>query len=234
MKALRVSADPVAKLAAHTRAESRGSRPTKADAGERLTLSAGGSRIRTIGPVEAHIGARSGVEITQTATQPPGRRTRRNSVNPASGWGKNCKPKLADDGIKAAVGKWQGLLIGRNEPKQGLSQSIARAFEHRRRDVYADHPAWCADQGNHRLSGFAGAGGNIEHAVVGRHLGGSNNGRDEPARPPANVTVICRAIDRPGRLACGHPGPRYRGHGGPQDAIALLMLSLPDYRRFQA
>jgi hypothetical protein len=37
-KALRVSADPVAKPAAHTRAESRGSRPSKADAGERQTL----------------------------------------------------------------------------------------------------------------------------------------------------------------------------------------------------
>jgi len=37
-KALRVSADPVAKPAAHTRAESRGSRPSKADAGERRTL----------------------------------------------------------------------------------------------------------------------------------------------------------------------------------------------------
>src|ERR1700724_2210942 len=37
-KALRVSADPVAKPAVHTRAESRGSRPSKADAGERRTL----------------------------------------------------------------------------------------------------------------------------------------------------------------------------------------------------
>ena len=35
---LRVSADPVAKPAAHTRAESRGSRPSKADAGERRTV----------------------------------------------------------------------------------------------------------------------------------------------------------------------------------------------------
>jgi hypothetical protein len=35
---LRVSADPVAKPTAHTRAESRGSRPSKADAGERRTL----------------------------------------------------------------------------------------------------------------------------------------------------------------------------------------------------
>jgi len=35
---LRVSADLVAKPAAHTRAESRGSRPSKADAGERRTL----------------------------------------------------------------------------------------------------------------------------------------------------------------------------------------------------
>jgi hypothetical protein len=35
---LRVSADPVAKPAAHTRAESRGSRPSKAAAGERLTV----------------------------------------------------------------------------------------------------------------------------------------------------------------------------------------------------
>jgi hypothetical protein len=35
---LRVSADPVAKPAAHTRAESRGSRPSKPDAGERRTL----------------------------------------------------------------------------------------------------------------------------------------------------------------------------------------------------
>src|SRR6478672_8783406 len=35
---LRVSADPVANPAAHTRAESRGSRPSKADAGERRTL----------------------------------------------------------------------------------------------------------------------------------------------------------------------------------------------------
>src|SRR5208282_1551841 len=33
-----VSADPLAKPAAHTRAESRGSRPTKADSGERRTL----------------------------------------------------------------------------------------------------------------------------------------------------------------------------------------------------
>jgi hypothetical protein len=37
-KPLRVSADPVAKPAAHTRAESRGSRPSKPDAGERQTL----------------------------------------------------------------------------------------------------------------------------------------------------------------------------------------------------
>ena len=37
-KTLRVSADPVAKPAALTRAESRGSRPSKADAGERQTL----------------------------------------------------------------------------------------------------------------------------------------------------------------------------------------------------
>src|SRR5712672_1334152 len=37
-KALRVSADRVAKPAAHTRAESRGSRPSNADAAERLTL----------------------------------------------------------------------------------------------------------------------------------------------------------------------------------------------------
>jgi hypothetical protein len=37
-KALRVSADPVAKPAAHTRAESRGSGPSKADAAERQTL----------------------------------------------------------------------------------------------------------------------------------------------------------------------------------------------------
>src|ERR1700730_12714379 len=37
-KALRVSADRVAKPAAHTRAESRGSRPSTADAAERLTL----------------------------------------------------------------------------------------------------------------------------------------------------------------------------------------------------
>src|ERR1700738_2169458 len=37
-KALRVSADPVAKPGAHTRAESRGSRPSKADTGERQTL----------------------------------------------------------------------------------------------------------------------------------------------------------------------------------------------------
>jgi hypothetical protein len=35
---LRVSADPVAKAAAHTRAESRGSRPSKPDARERQTL----------------------------------------------------------------------------------------------------------------------------------------------------------------------------------------------------
>jgi hypothetical protein len=35
---LRVSAEPVAKPAAHSRAESRGSRPTNADSGERLTL----------------------------------------------------------------------------------------------------------------------------------------------------------------------------------------------------
>src|SRR6516165_7488748 len=35
---LRVSADPAAKPAAHTRAESRGSRLSKADAGERRTL----------------------------------------------------------------------------------------------------------------------------------------------------------------------------------------------------
>src|ERR1700730_11103233 len=35
---LRVSADPVAKPAADTRAESRGSRPSKADAGERRTV----------------------------------------------------------------------------------------------------------------------------------------------------------------------------------------------------
>src|SRR6266446_9448842 len=37
-KALRVSADPVAKPAAHTRAESRGTGPSKADAAERQTL----------------------------------------------------------------------------------------------------------------------------------------------------------------------------------------------------
>src|SRR5437660_486410 len=35
---LRVSADPVAKPAADTRAESRGSRPSKADTGERRTV----------------------------------------------------------------------------------------------------------------------------------------------------------------------------------------------------
>ena len=35
---LRVSADPIAKPAADTRAESRGSRPPKADAGERRTV----------------------------------------------------------------------------------------------------------------------------------------------------------------------------------------------------
>src|SRR5438105_9580768 len=35
---LRVSANPVAKPAADTRAESRGSRPSKADAGERRTV----------------------------------------------------------------------------------------------------------------------------------------------------------------------------------------------------
>ena len=35
---LRVSADPVAKPAAHTRAESRGSRPSNGDAGERRTV----------------------------------------------------------------------------------------------------------------------------------------------------------------------------------------------------
>jgi hypothetical protein len=35
---LRVSADPAAKPGAHTRAESRRSRPTKVDPGERLTL----------------------------------------------------------------------------------------------------------------------------------------------------------------------------------------------------
>src|SRR5438067_7824429 len=37
-KHLRVSANPVAKPAADTRAESRGSRPSKADAGERRTV----------------------------------------------------------------------------------------------------------------------------------------------------------------------------------------------------
>src|ERR1700682_5418468 len=37
-RALRVSADRVAKPAAHTRAESRGSRPSNTDAAERLTL----------------------------------------------------------------------------------------------------------------------------------------------------------------------------------------------------
>src|SRR6202048_1807517 len=48
-KTLRVSADPVAKPAALTRAESRGSRHSKI-LRERDRLSAGGIRIRTIGP----------------------------------------------------------------------------------------------------------------------------------------------------------------------------------------
>jgi hypothetical protein len=45
---LRVSADLVAEPAAHTRAESRGSRPSKPDTGERQTL-AGAKWIRTVG-----------------------------------------------------------------------------------------------------------------------------------------------------------------------------------------
>ena len=48
LKLLRVSADPVAKPAAHTCAESRGLDPRK-QLRERDGLSAGGSRIRTIG-----------------------------------------------------------------------------------------------------------------------------------------------------------------------------------------
>ncbi len=39
-----------------------------------------------------HIGALSGVEMTQTAMLPPLRRTRRNSASPRAGLGKNCKP----------------------------------------------------------------------------------------------------------------------------------------------
>src|SRR5260370_18854404 len=47
---LRVSADPVAKPAVHTRPESRSCRSSKGGAGERLALSAGEGGIRTLGP----------------------------------------------------------------------------------------------------------------------------------------------------------------------------------------
>ena len=68
-KALRVSADPVAKPAAHTRAESRSSRPSNADAGERRTLCwrEPDSNHRSRRPVSATRTFRIGLRTAQVA-----------------------------------------------------------------------------------------------------------------------------------------------------------------------
>jgi hypothetical protein len=96
---LRVSADPVAKPAAHSRAESRGSRPSKAAPGERLTL-----RWRE--------------EDSNSRSLPP-RRERLWAATP----GKHCRfglEPVSGSAFRAAVSDWQC----REEPFAGAGPMV--------------------------------------------------------------------------------------------------------------
>ncbi len=65
-----------------------------------------------------HIGARSGAETTQTAARRRSRSTRRNSVNPRAGLGKNGSPSWHNTASKEALSKgsaWPSAATAQND-----------------------------------------------------------------------------------------------------------------------
>src|SRR5215475_12292060 len=73
------------------------------------------------------MGARSGVEITHIATLPALRRTRRNSLTPRAGSGKNCKPSWQTTASKLASrngSAWPSAATGTNGDPYNLARAL--------------------------------------------------------------------------------------------------------------
>jgi hypothetical protein len=147
----------------------------------------------------AHMGTRSAVGLTHTAAQPPVRSTRRNSINPSAGSGKNCKPSWHVTASRIASMKgnaWPSATTGKND---GSPRRPRGGSDHRWRDVRANHNTGRADDGKRHERGLARSCGDIENPVAGQHLSSGDQRRRKEPRPTTKIAVICQSIDGPSR-----------------------------------
>jgi hypothetical protein len=178
--------------------------------------SSGRKRLRTSARL-AHIGARSGVEMTHIATLPPSRRTRRNSSTPRAGSGKNCRPSWQTTASKLASrngNAWLSAATGRNGVQY---YNPVRALVSISTEMSAPTSTPSAPT---RGSAIRTASPVPVETSRTRdfwsHGGGSEHRRNKEPRPPAGPPIVYRSIDRlprcgmetsPERLThrCRHP-----------------------------
>ncbi len=163
--------------------------------------------------------ARSGVVLTETAARAPPQHAPELGEAPRR-VGEEHQGHAADDRVEAPVGHGEGLSVLDGQGGIGQpAQALARAVEHRARDVGGDRVAGESDRLGGELGGDAGAGGDVEHALAGGEPGGRQETRDELPRDVAEDPIVppgARVVEPLER----HDGPSTRFPGAPPSGPA--------------
>ena len=130
------------------------------------------------------------MEWTHTAAQPPRAEDASELLQPESRVREEPQAELACDGIETIVPERQCLTVSGHRPKRRFVQPLARCFQHRERDVRADHEARSSDDRESHQSGLSRSGGDIKHSIFRRNLGSGEHRWYKKSGPPANVAVI--------------------------------------------
>ena len=113
----------------------------------------------------------------------------------ANGVRHELQTKLAHHRVEAAIPEWQRLCVSHHTAKRGVINSVARCSEHRLRDIYTNHPTMRSSRREREQGGLAWASGNIQDPVANAHVRGTQHTRDEQARPPPKIRVVCAQVD---------------------------------------